>query len=103
MKQKSGNVALILSFLLPGAGLWYLGRWKDGFINLGAVFIVAFILALVLPDKTFSKIQRGITFGLASGSGALAMNMAQQMNAKNEEQESAGNSIQAEPNEISEE
>ncbi|MFH1024643.1 MAG: hypothetical protein V1809_14775 [Planctomycetota bacterium] len=89
MKKKSHNVAFIFSFFLPGAGLWYLGKWKLGFINLGVVLALGIILSFVLPDDTFSKVIRWVAIGCAGGSGGLAQTIAQQMNARIKAEESA--------------
>ena len=98
MRKRSHNTAFILSFLLPGAGLWYLGKWKWGFVNLGVVLTLGVILSLALPDDTFSKVTRWVAMGCAGGSGGLAQAIAQQMNAKLKAEESANNSMQATPN-----
>ncbi len=82
MKKKSHNTAFILSFLLPGAGLWYLGKWKWGFINFGAVLALGLILSFSLPEEAFFKIIQWVAPGCAGGSGGLAYVIAQQMNAR---------------------
>ena len=78
--MKSHSVAFALSFFLPGAGLFYLGKWKWGFMNLGVVFAIGFILALALPDDTFNSIIKPVALGCSGGSGALAQSIAQEMN-----------------------
>ncbi len=89
MKKKSHNAAFFLSFFLPGAGLWYLGKWKHGFINLGVVFALGLTLFLVLPEETFFRIRRWIAIGCGAGSAGLAQAMAKQMNAALEAKETA--------------
>jgi TM2 domain-containing membrane protein YozV len=51
--MKRPETAFILSFLLPGAGLWYLGKWGAGFLNLGIVLLLGFVLLVALPDEVF--------------------------------------------------
>ena len=93
MKKKSHNTAFILSFLLPGAGLWYLGKWKWGFVNLGIVLALGAILSLSLPDDIFFKVIRWVAIGCSGGSAGLAQAIAQQMNAKLKADKSDQNSI----------
>jgi hypothetical protein len=89
MKKKSHNLAFFLSFILPGAGLWYLGKLKWGFINLGIVLAIGIILSLSLPDDTFFKVIRWVAIGCAGGSAGLAQAIAQQVNARIKADESA--------------
>ncbi|MGA1868468.1 MAG: hypothetical protein ACMUJM_07955 [bacterium] len=93
MKKKSHKTAFILSFLLAGTGLWYLGKWKWGFINLFAVLARGIILHFSLPEEAFFKIIRWVAIGCAGGSGDLAQAIAQQMSVKLKAQESASNSM----------
>jgi len=93
MKRKSHNIAFVLSFILPGAGLWYLGRWKWGFMNLGIVCAIGIILSLALSDETFFKVIRWVAFGCAGGSAGLAQAIAQQMNARTKADKSANNEV----------
>ena len=39
--MKNRHVAFVLSFLLPGAGLAYLGQWNGAAANLGIAFGIA--------------------------------------------------------------
>lgn len=80
--MKRPGVAFVLSFLLPGAGLWYLGKWKYGFLNLGVVLVLGLILALSLPDQVFDKWIHYVAVGFSGGSAWLAKQMADQMNSK---------------------
>jgi TM2 domain-containing membrane protein YozV len=82
--MKKPFVALLLSILLPGAGLAYLGRWKWGLINLAVVLAVGVGMAYLLSDDVFDRISTGVAAGLAGGSGALARQLAIQINAKAE-------------------
>jgi hypothetical protein len=80
--MKKPTVAFILSFLLPGAGLAYLGKWKWGLINLGIVLLVGVAAALVLSEKTLYQYGQYIAVGLGGGSGALAQPLATQLNQR---------------------
>jgi hypothetical protein len=80
--MKKPFVAFFLSFILPGAGLAYLGRWKHAFLNFGVVLVVGFVLAVCLPDAVFQEYIRYVAYGIAGASGALAQQAARQQNAK---------------------
>jgi hypothetical protein len=75
-RLKKPILAFILSILLPGAGLAYLGKWLWALYNLAGVVVVNLLAGLVLPESW------GIPFsvGLAIGSGALAQQIAIKMN-----------------------
>jgi len=47
MPSKKPWVAFVLSFLVPGAGLFYLGYWKSGVVNL----CVATVLAMLVVER----------------------------------------------------
>jgi hypothetical protein len=87
--MKSPFLAFFLNFFLPGAGLWYLGEWAWGFLNLAAVLVVGVIAAATLPEEVFEKYIRYLAIGCAGGSGGLAMALAQQMNQKKNNLESS--------------
>jgi TM2 domain-containing membrane protein YozV len=74
--NKKPWVAFILSFLLPGAGLAYLGKWGWGLLNLVSVIVVG---AAVTPFNLDPSIISAIGMGLAAGSAALAKSLAVQM------------------------
>lgn len=78
--MKSPFLAFTLSFFLPGAGLWYLGKLAWGFVNLAVVLVIGFIAALALSEEALEKYIRFLAIGCGSGSGGLAMALAQQMN-----------------------
>ena len=80
--MKKPFVAFLLSFLLSGAGLAYLGKWKRAIINLILVLLVGVLAAFLLPEDIFDRYVRFIAFGCAGGSGALAQQLAVQMNQK---------------------
>ena len=80
--MKKPFVAFLLSFLLPGAGLAYIGNWKWAVINLVVVLLVGVLTALLLPQEIFDKYIRYVAFGCAGGSGGLAQHFAAQVNQK---------------------
>lgn len=80
--MKKPFLAFILSFLLPGAGLAYLGKWKWATINLLAVLALGIVLAFTLPEEIFDHYIRFVAYGCAGGSGGLAQVLAKQMNEK---------------------
>ena len=87
--MKSPGLAFLLSFLLPGAGLWYLRRWKYGFVNLGVVLLLGVILALVLSEDAFFKCIQYVAVGCAGGSAGLAQNLAERVNQKRRQDNAA--------------
>ncbi len=80
--MKKPFIAFLLSFLLPGAGLAYLGKWKWAILNLVAVLLVGVLASFLLPEDIFDRYIRYIGFGCAGGSGGLAQQLAIQMNQK---------------------
>jgi hypothetical protein len=82
--MKSPSLAFCLSFLLPGAGLWYLGKWAWGFANLAVVLVIGLIAALALSEEALAEYARVIAVACAGGSAGLAMALAQQANQKEE-------------------
>src|SRR5262249_3067048 len=73
-------LAFTLSFFLPGAGLWYLGKWAWGFVNLATVLAIGAISAFTLSDETLEKYGQLVGVGCGSGSAGLAMSITQQLN-----------------------
>src|SRR5947207_2475301 len=80
--MKSTLLAFTLSFFVPGAGLWYLGKWAWGFVNLAVVLVIGFIAAVVLSEEAFEKSIPYLSIGCSGGSAGLAMALAQQMNQR---------------------
>jgi membrane protease subunit (stomatin/prohibitin family) len=76
--MKKPRVAFFLSFLLPGAGLAYLGKWGWATLNFAAVLGLGFTLA----SSVSSDAANVLGIGLGAASGALAMTVAQSMQAK---------------------
>jgi hypothetical protein len=75
--MKKPWLAFLLNFLFAGAGLAYLGMWAWAVLNLVIVLTIGFVLAATAPDSIGP-----LSAGLAASSGALAMAVAQSMNAK---------------------
>jgi hypothetical protein len=73
-------LAFTLNFFLPGAGLWYLGKWTWGLMNLAVVLAVGIIAVFALSEGAFEKYIRVLAVACAGGSGGVAMAVAQQMN-----------------------
>ncbi len=80
--MKKPFLAFILSFLFPGVGLIYLGKWKWGILNFFIVLFIGFLLAFILPDAVLENNMSPISAGLAGGSGGIAMALAKQINSK---------------------
>ena len=75
-------LAFTLSFFLPGAGLWYLGRKGWAVINLVVVVAMGCIAAILLSEESFDKYIHYVAIGCAGGSGGVAMSLSQQRNQK---------------------
>ena len=80
--MKKPIIAFILSFLLPGAGLAYLGRWKWAIINLGIVLLIGIAAAFLLSEETLYRYGHFLAIGCSGGSGGLAQALTTQMNLK---------------------
>jgi TM2 domain-containing membrane protein YozV len=83
--KKSENMAFFLSFILPGAGLLYLGRRLWAVANFCIVLLIGVILVFSLPGEVFDAYIRYIAMGIAGGCGGLAMALAKQMNESNKD------------------
>lgn len=80
--MKKPIVAFTLSFLLPGAGLAYIGKWKWAWINFAVVLLIGVAAAFTLPEVTIQQYGHYIAIGCAGGSGGLAQALTTQMNQK---------------------
>lgn len=80
--MKNRYVAFVLSFLLPGAGLAYLGQWKGAAANLGLAFGIGVLLALILPGHVFDASIRYVAMGIGGASGQWARQKAEEMSKK---------------------
>ena len=74
--NKKPWVAFILSFLLPGAGLAYLGKWLWGVVNLVIVLGTGVAVAFFVTDP---DIVPAVGAGLGAGSAVLAKTIAAKM------------------------
>ena len=75
--KKNPRVAAVLSFFVPGAGLWYVGRHAWGALNLTAAIVVPTVLALVAADW-FSQYLNYVLLAIAAASAGLAHAVALQ-------------------------
>lgn len=87
--MKQPFLAFLLSFLFPGAGLWYLRRWRWGFINLAIVLALGSILAATLPEGTFLRYAHYVAIGCGGASAAIAELVAKRMNERRGSQQDA--------------
>lgn len=78
--MKKPFLAFLLSFLMPGAGLVYLGKWKWGLLNLALVLAVGALAVFLLPDNVWGRYIRYVGYGCAGGSAGLAQQLAIKMN-----------------------
>jgi predicted amidophosphoribosyltransferase len=75
--MKKPWLAFLLNFLIPGAGLAYLGMWGWAVLNLVVALLLGVVMAAAAPDAIGP-----LSAGLAAASGGLAMALAQNTNAK---------------------
>ena len=68
-------VAFLLSILLTGAGLAYLGKWGWAVLNLVAALAIGITVALTFPDASSP-----VGIGILVGSAVMAKNLAEKMN-----------------------
>ena len=76
--MKKPWLAFLLSALCAGAGLVYLGKVGWAILNFFGVILLGIVLLALVPSDAY----QAVGIGLCVGSGALAMGMAQSMNAK---------------------
>lgn len=82
MKKNQGTfIPFILSFILPGAGLVYLGKWQWGLMNFAAVLLIAFGWIMIAPDTSMDTM-RVLGIGCSALSGGMAYTVAEQEHAK---------------------
>ena len=83
-------IAVFYNFCFPGAGYWYIGKWKAGFKHLG-IFSIIFTLGAALSypicieaDLEFSMLSVYIPLCILSGSGIfpLVQNFLNNINPK---------------------
>jgi len=73
--EKKPWVAFLLSILLTGAGLAYLGKWGWALLNLFGAIAICVVAAFIYPD-----IVSPLGLGIGVGSAVLAKNLAEKMN-----------------------
>ena len=69
--RKSGRLAFLYSFVLPGAGLVYLGKWRAGAVNLAIAILLPVLAVYAMPDGFVDHIHY-LLLVIAAGSGAFA-------------------------------
>jgi len=72
--------AFVLSFVLPGAGLAYLGQWGWAVINFFGATGVLMVVVFLQSETAFDYLHYLILI-LAAGSGGLAHSCAMRLNA----------------------
>jgi len=90
--MRSPLLAFLLSFVVPGAGLAYLGQWKWGIVNCAAYLLIGIIAAVFLPNDFFHRHVRTISMTCAGLSAILAHATGVRMNRalrRQQEEESA--------------
>jgi len=65
--MKKSTIAAVTSLAIPGAGLWYLGKWAMGMVNLLVATAIIVLLAGVVSDQIHYVI-----LAVAAGSAGLA-------------------------------
>ena len=86
--RKKTWVAFILSFLVPGVGLVYVGSWGLGILNFLIALGAATVLANFVPDYATP-----ISAGICAGSAALAKVTAENLNKRLETQTATGSGL----------
>ena len=75
-KVKSPLVAAILSFILPGSGLLYVGYWKAALINFALVNAALLFCVFGFGDPTLIEHIHYLFLGLAALSAGYAHGVA---------------------------
>src|ERR1051325_8282917 len=73
--QKKPWVAFLLSILLTGAGLAYLGKWGWAVLNFVVALGIGILVAFTFPDASSA-----VGIGVMVGSAVMAKNLAEKMN-----------------------
>ena len=76
-------LAFVLSFVLPGAGLAYLGMWRSAAGNLAVAFVLPAIILVLMPEDVIDSIHY-LYLTIAVGSGAWAHATAARQNRTSE-------------------
>ena len=70
-KMKHPWLAFVLSAVLPGAGLAYLGKWRGALVNFAVALAIPVLFLLVMPEEITERIHY-LILTIAVGSGAWA-------------------------------
>ena len=76
--MKKPWLAFLLNFLLAGLGFAYLGKWKWAALNFFGIILAAVFLLRFIPSDYSSAVSAGV----AAMNGAIAMQVANAMNAQ---------------------
>ena len=82
--MKRPVISFVLSAVLPGAGLWYVGKRGWGLLNFLVVLVVGLVLPYVLLRDVIADSIHYFWIACAAGSGGLAHAVAFQVNEKEE-------------------
>jgi hypothetical protein len=74
--MKKPWLAFLLSFLLAGAGLWYLGRLWSGVINLLLVIAIGVGCAILMPEAMLNEWGPILGMTIPAASGVFAQQQA---------------------------
>ena len=74
--MKRAVVTVVLNCIIPGMGLWYLGKPWWGLLNLLVVIVVGGVLLFVLPNEITTEYFHYFVLAYSAGSGRLAHNFA---------------------------
>jgi hypothetical protein len=80
--MKRSTIAFLLSFLIPGAGLWYLHKPMWGAANLFLVLAVGIVLAFILPNQIIDEKFHYFLLACAAASGGFAHATATRLNRR---------------------
>jgi len=73
---KHPGLAFLLSFIIPGAGLWYVGKPGWGLINLLVVMFGGIGLLFMFPAEIIENYFHYLALFCAAGSGGVAHSVA---------------------------
>jgi len=65
-------LAMGLNFVLPGAGLAYLGLWRGALLNLLSALAVAALAVATLAPETLARVGQPLAYGIAGVSLGIA-------------------------------
>ncbi|MEQ9409098.1 MAG: hypothetical protein RIK87_15290 [Fuerstiella sp.] len=68
--MKRRTIATALNFVVPGAGLWYLGRIRSGVLNLLVAILVPVAVGILVSSETTYSLYA--VLAVAAGSAGFA-------------------------------